>query len=156
MFCFCRYNEICNPGYSFDGEEKNNGATAFTQMVWKDTNAFGIGRSFSKEDGMLCTYIVGRYRSKGNIDGDYERNVIQGAFDFGYCDSLGKPFRKAKVQYGLTKRAFNEKSEIVKHVHKKRNNLLKRSYNDEMSMRKLHRRKHRNRLSFRRYFDADS
>ena len=138
------------------GKKKNNGDTASTQMVWKDTNAFGIGRSFSKEDGMLCTYIVRRYRSKGNIDGAYERNVIQGAFVFGYCDSLGKPFRKAKVQNGLTKRAFNEKNEIVKHVHKKRNDLLKRSYNDEMSMRKLRCRKHRNRLSFRRYLDADS
>ena len=94
FFIWFRYNEVCNPGYGFLNTQPSHGTGAFTQMVWKTTKTFGIGKATTHEDGMLCTYIVGRYREKGNVVGSYDRNVLKGSFDFGYCDSLGKARRK--------------------------------------------------------------
>jgi len=95
------YSEVCNPGYSFIGEEKRSGSASFTQMVWKNSNLFGIGKATSEEDGMLCTYIVGRYRNKGNTPGLFKDNVLKGAFDLTYCDTVGKFNRNKKSHQDL-------------------------------------------------------
>ena len=63
-------------------------------MIWKSTSLFGIGKATSHENGMMCIYIVARYRVKGNSPGGFKLNVPKGAFDFGYCESLGKTHRR--------------------------------------------------------------
>lgn len=90
---------MCNPGYSFLRGDVPGGISSFTQMVWKPTKRFGIGKATSREDGMFCTYIVGLYREKGNSDNEYYTNVLKGDFDFGYCESLGKQHRLSYERY---------------------------------------------------------
>ena len=52
-------------------------------MVWKATEEIGVGRAFGSKWGMNCTFIVARYRPKGNIDSEtaFKDNVEQGTFD---------------------------------------------------------------------------
>jgi len=67
-------------------------------MVWKDNRYFGIGKATSTQDGMLCTFVVARYRGTdghAQPSADLHRrqilgNVQKGSFDYGYCDSLGR------------------------------------------------------------------
>ena len=68
-------------------------------MIWKNTKRFGIGKATTHEDGMFCTYIVSLYDEKGNNRDEYANNVLKGAFDFGYCDSLGKEHRQTFRRY---------------------------------------------------------
>lgn len=68
-------------------------------MIWKNTKRFGIGKATTHEDGMFCTYIVSLYDEKGNNRDEYANNVLKGAFDFGYCDSLGKDHRQTFRRY---------------------------------------------------------
>ena len=98
-FLFTRYNEVCNPGYSFLRDNIPGGTLSFTQMIWKPTKRFGIGKATSHEDGMFCTYIVSLYDEKGNNRDEYANNVLKGDFDFGYCDSLGKEHRQTFRRY---------------------------------------------------------
>ena len=74
-----RYSEVCqynfnNPGWSYDTGH-------FTQVVWEKSVKLGIGKAVSGR----CTYVVGRYSSRGNIIGDFKNNVKKGEFDSSSC-----------------------------------------------------------------------
>ena len=85
-----RYKEVCKPGYPFDGSVKR-GTGHFTQIVWKESTEFGIGRATGKsKEGKFCTYIVGRYRPPGNFRGRYKTNVPKGNFTKDVCDKLSE------------------------------------------------------------------
>ncbi|XP_065676309.1 uncharacterized protein LOC100206500 isoform X3 [Hydra vulgaris] len=78
------YSEVCNPGYNFDqsSESAISSATGhFTQVVWKTSTQLGIGKSVLNKEGMICTYVVGRYKLAGNVLGQYKENVLKGNFD---------------------------------------------------------------------------
>ena len=63
-----RYREVCDPGYDFVSAQPGN-AGHFSQVVWKGSTRFGIGRAAEMRNGLLCTYIVARYRPAGNFLG---------------------------------------------------------------------------------------
>ena len=72
---------MCNPGYNFKRDGKQVGTGHFTQIVWKDTKALGIGLAASKsEDGHICSYVVARYSKAGNDLGTIRSNVGKGHF----------------------------------------------------------------------------
>ena len=50
---------MCNPGYNFMAAEPGN-AGHFTQVIWKDSKEFGIGRAVDKHGDLVCTYVVAR------------------------------------------------------------------------------------------------
>ena len=81
LFLKFRYNEVCNPGYTFGQESGSPGTGHFTQVVWKESLELGIGKADVNENGNKCTYIVGRYRPAGNMIGDYAKNVPKGSFN---------------------------------------------------------------------------
>ncbi|XP_078365354.1 Golgi-associated plant pathogenesis-related protein 1-like [Oculina patagonica] len=83
------YNEVCNPGYNFNGDGKSTGTGHFTQVAWKTSTQLGIGRAETTRNGMQCAYIVGRYQPAGNFFGKFAENVQRGSFDAAsYCASL--------------------------------------------------------------------
>ena len=85
---FRRYNEVCDPGYSFGSGGFSSGTGHFTQVVWRGSTLLGIGRAEVQQSGMKCAYIVGRYKPAGN-SGNYEQNVQKGSFDANsYCASV--------------------------------------------------------------------
>ena len=48
-----------------------------------------MGKATAKsKSGLLCTYIVARYRPPGNFIGDYKENVPKGQFTKGTCSKL--------------------------------------------------------------------
>ena len=73
--------EVCNPGYTFGQTSGSPGAGHFSQVVWKGSTKLGIGMAEIDENGMKCTYIVGRYKPAGNYGGEYAENVPQGSFN---------------------------------------------------------------------------
>ena len=85
-----RYGEVCDPGYNFDSESGAGGAGHFTQVVWKGSTVLGIGRAEVKQNGMLCAYIVGRYKKAGNFIGKFKENVEKGSFRKSMCEDLDK------------------------------------------------------------------
>ena len=96
-FFFFRYSEVCRPGYSFGGS--STGATGhFTQVVWKESTELGIGKATTKKNGMLCTYVVGRYRPAGNFIGNYKPNVPKGEFNKGLCSKLDNMIKRLAVK----------------------------------------------------------
>ena len=91
-----RYGEVCDPGYNFDSESGAGGAGHFTQVVWKGSTVLGIGRAEIKQRGMLCAYIVGRYKKAGNFMGEYKENVEKGSFRKSMCEDLDKAIEEMK------------------------------------------------------------
>lgn len=85
-YFFCRYNEVC--AYDFDRSEFSMNSGHFTQLVWSDSTEFGIGKASGQQNGMPCTFVVGRFKPSGNYKGEYKRNVFKGNFDPSYCDNL--------------------------------------------------------------------
>ena len=76
-----RYNEVCDPGYTFNPAPAFGGmAGHFTQVVWKTSLKLGIGRAEGKVNGDKCIFSVARYREAGNYGGKFEENVKQGFF----------------------------------------------------------------------------
>ncbi|XP_065676814.1 uncharacterized protein LOC136072146 isoform X2 [Hydra vulgaris] len=73
------YREVCDPGYDFSAAVPGK-AGHFTQVVWKTSRQFGIGRASKFHNGLLCTYVVARYRPAGNFIGEFAANVLQGHF----------------------------------------------------------------------------
>ena len=70
-------------------------------MVWKGSTELGMGKSTSKRDGMLCTYIVGRYKPAGNMGTQFTKNVLKGSFDKKKtCDSLDNVLSSASQDSG--------------------------------------------------------
>ena len=51
--------------------------------MWKATEEIGVGRAFGSKWGMNCTFIVARYKPKGNIEtaAAFKENVEKGTFD---------------------------------------------------------------------------
>ena len=60
----------------------------FTQVVWKNSITFGIGKAVGKKNGMTCTYIVARYRPAGNYMGQFQMQVLPGSFTESMCSKL--------------------------------------------------------------------
>ena len=85
---FIRYAEVCKPGYSFDSGQGTGGTGHFTQVVWKESTTLGIGKATAKKNGMICTYVVGRYKKAGNFMGKYKENVEKGSFSRSVCEKL--------------------------------------------------------------------
>lgn len=65
------YDEVSNYDFSCPGYQPRSGH--FTQMVWKGSKEFGMGRA-QTSDGQL-TIVVARYRPAGNVIRNYELNV---------------------------------------------------------------------------------
>ncbi|KAJ7374904.1 hypothetical protein OS493_005262 [Desmophyllum pertusum] len=55
----------------------------FLSSYGKLTEEIGVGRAFGTKWGMNCTFIVARYKPKGNIDSEFafKENVERGTFD---------------------------------------------------------------------------
>ena len=70
--------EVCQ--YTF-GSGFSSGTGHFTQVVWKKSIELGMGKADIDQNGMKCTYIVGRYKPAGNFGNEYAANVEQGSFD---------------------------------------------------------------------------
>jgi hypothetical protein len=66
------YNEVKNYNFSCPGYHAKT--DSFTQLVWKDSKEFGMGRA-STSDGKLVV-VVSRYRPGGNVLRQYELNVF--------------------------------------------------------------------------------
>ena len=60
-----------------------------------------MGRAEVDQRGMKCAYIVGRYKPAGNMQGEFQQNVLKGSFDSGsYCDTISKRGRKLFDEQG--------------------------------------------------------
>jgi len=72
-FVCCRYRQ--SKYYDYDEEQPKNlqDVRNFTQIVWKDTRFMGIG-SVADSDGRV--YVVCTYNPPGNIDGEFQHNVL--------------------------------------------------------------------------------
>ena len=74
-----RYSQLCERGYNFDEETKDNTFTSdFTQLVWKSTTKLGVGMTTTTRNHMLYTIVVARYEVAGNEAGKYKKNVLEG------------------------------------------------------------------------------
>ncbi|XP_078365287.1 uncharacterized protein LOC144649629 [Oculina patagonica] len=75
------YDEACCHNFSIHGFQNISGH--FSQLVWKATEEIGVGRAFGTKWGMNCTFIVARYKPKGNINSEalFKENVERGTFD---------------------------------------------------------------------------
>ena len=70
------YNEIAD--WNFETHSSNGGITGhFTQIVWTSSTNLGLGVSVRVEENPSRTYVyvVGRYRSHGNFNGQYAEKV---------------------------------------------------------------------------------
>ena len=76
-----RYDEACCHNFSIHGFRNVSGH--FSQLVWKASEEIGVGRAFGTKWGMNCSFIVARYKPKGNIDSEenFKENVERGTFD---------------------------------------------------------------------------
>lgn len=85
------YDEVCKYRFHRPGFALSTGH--FTQVVWRATTELGIGKksgSYTASDGKkwTCTYIVGRYKAVGNVEGQFRENVQKGNFNRSYCNSV--------------------------------------------------------------------
>lgn len=62
---FFRYDEVCSDEFSFTNANTLSKATAFTQMIWKDTNTIGVAKATSKDGAESCSFIAAVYRPAG-------------------------------------------------------------------------------------------
>ena len=84
-----RYSEICERGYDFRTPHKSSmGTENFSQLVWKSSRYLGIGKVITKRNEMTCTIVVARYQPRGNIHGQFEKNVDEGDFDASVCQHV--------------------------------------------------------------------
>ncbi|XP_022099173.1 uncharacterized protein LOC110983864 [Acanthaster planci] len=65
------YSELSKYDFKKPGFESGTGH--FTQMVWKGSKDFGIGKAITKDGKVL---VVGQYLPPGNVVGRYEENVF--------------------------------------------------------------------------------
>ncbi|XP_064616338.1 uncharacterized protein LOC135480434 isoform X2 [Liolophura sinensis] len=65
------YSEIKNMDFQKVG--LSSGTGHFTQVVWKGSREFGVGKARGR-DGKV--YVVANYRPAGNMIGEYEKNVF--------------------------------------------------------------------------------
>ena len=64
-FAHLRYDEVCSDDFSFSNPNTLSKATAFTQMIWKDTNTLGVAKATSKDGDESCSFIAAVYRPPG-------------------------------------------------------------------------------------------
>jgi len=84
-----RYNKICKVEPNFNEYSPDIGQ--FSQVIWKDTDFIGLGRSTRDKGDLMCTYIVARYSPQATKSG-FAENVRQGAFnDEETCPKNCKP-----------------------------------------------------------------
>ena len=76
------YDEFITPGYDWDLPDTmanwQSGAGHFTQVVWNSSTELGMGHAFSASGAL---FIVARYKSRGNMVGQFGANVFQLAAD---------------------------------------------------------------------------
>lgn len=134
MTLICRYREVCDPGYDFVSAQPEN-AGHFSQVVWKASKEFGIGRAAEMHNGLLCTYIVARYRPAGNFLGEFRDNVQQGRFTSSRCVNYARKDRISKTPLLIMSPSYIPASSIFK-----RSGIPKirdpRSVNEEESVEK--------------------
>ena len=94
-----RYNEVCTGQYQFTNSAPFS-TLHFTQVVWAGSRELGIGMATGKKNGMMCTYVVGRYRPAGNMGGQYKANVPKGSFTRNVCSSLAKMVKEIEESTG--------------------------------------------------------
>lgn len=61
-----------------------------TEVVWLSARYLGIGKALTKKNGMLCTIVVARYQPQGNVQGEFQENVLEGDFDNSICAKIQK------------------------------------------------------------------
>lgn len=97
-----RYDEACCHNFSIHGFRNVSGH--FSQLVWKATEEIGVGRAFGTKWGMNCSFIVARYKPKGNIDSEeaFKENVERGTFDpIAYnCTAVNCPSKEEEESQG--------------------------------------------------------
>ena len=70
---------VCYKGiknYDFnkgENNEKNDEINNFTQLIWKNTKEVGFGFSYDRKGNF---YVVANYFPSGNIEGQYQNNVL--------------------------------------------------------------------------------
>lgn len=82
--CYCRYYEVCQ--YNFNNGGFSGATGHFTQVVWKGSTQLGIGYargsySFNGKRFDNCLFVVGRYKEAGNMQGNFQSNVLKGSFN---------------------------------------------------------------------------
>ncbi|XP_071821096.1 uncharacterized protein [Apostichopus japonicus] len=65
------YSEI--EKYDFRAKAFKKGTGHFTQVVWKDSKEFGIGKAITRDGKVI---IVGQYKPAGNLMGAFQENVF--------------------------------------------------------------------------------
>merc|ERR1711924_250843 len=70
------YSEVNDPGYDFDNPGFDHGTGHFTQVVWKGTTKVGMAKVRGDQDGWDTVYIAANYAPAGNMEGDFEQNVL--------------------------------------------------------------------------------
>ncbi len=90
---------MCNYNYKTNREiDGKKPIGHFTQVIWKSSTEFGIGRAYSSDEN--CVYIVARYKPPGNIIDSESTNIARGKMDGEYCGrefmAINKPENGAK------------------------------------------------------------
>lgn len=80
---------MCNYDYKkHDSISSPKPTGHFTQVVWKSTKEFGIGKAYSTDNNAEeCIFIVARYMPAGNIVGSESANIERGTNDRQFCGS---------------------------------------------------------------------
>ena len=117
---FFRYREVCDPGYDFLSAQPGK-AGHFTQVVWKGSKEFGIGRAAEMHNGLLCTYIVARYRPAGNFIGEFADNVPKGQFESHQCVNLVRKQRIPNRSNMYYKRSGIPKVRDIRNIREMKN-----------------------------------
>merc|ERR1711962_812649 len=84
------YSDICDRGYDFKSKDIQRGTGHMTEVVWLSARYLGIGKALTKKNGMLCTIVVARYQPQGNVQGEFQENVLEGDFDNSICAKIQK------------------------------------------------------------------
>ncbi|XP_054157386.1 uncharacterized protein LOC128955738 [Oppia nitens] len=67
------YSEIALYNFNIDPSIMHTLANHFTQIVWKNTKEFGIGKAHTRGGKLI---VVANYRPNGNIKGQFKDNVL--------------------------------------------------------------------------------
>ncbi|XP_072016716.1 uncharacterized protein [Amphiura filiformis] len=107
--------------YNFKKPEFGQKTAYFTQMVWKNTKEFGIGKAITKENKVI---VVAQYNPPGNFQGQFDRNVFPR--DDGYRPP--SPAVKAKIHKSddIKKGAKRDSSSSSDDEKKKKGGLFKK------------------------------
>ena len=86
------YNEI--QGYNWnDNDIYQSHADHFQQVIWADSTELGMGHAISASGNL---FIVGRYKARGNVNGQFSANMFPAVHDFIECAGTGRKRRSAR------------------------------------------------------------